>query len=85
MATVEDTLREQLREVLDAAEYPVENQMDLLPALPDGPSTTFEAGDVRVTAVELATKLGKYQSFPYDSAEALVNDVIDGMQQEDML
>lgn len=85
MATAEEALREQLREVLGAAEYPVENQMDLLPVLPDGPSTTFEAGDVRVTAVELATKLGDYQSFPYESPEALVDDVIAGMKHEDML
>ncbi|WP_349815104.1 MTH865 family protein, partial [Escherichia coli] len=28
--------------------------MDLVPALPDGPSTKFEAGDVTMTAMELA-------------------------------
>ena len=85
MAPDEEAMREQLSDVFGAAEYPVENQMELLPILPDGPNTTFEAGDVRVTAIELGTKLSEYQSFPYDSVDDMIEDVIQGMKAEDML
>lgn len=85
MSSVEDELRGQLKEAFDGADYPVDNQMALVPALPDGPTTRFEAGDVSVTAMELATKLGSYQDFPYESADELVDDVIEGMYAEGIL
>ncbi|TKX77083.1 hypothetical protein EXE53_28455, partial [Halorubrum sp. SD626R] len=65
MSDVRSELREQFLDAFDGADYPVESQMDLVPVLPDGPTTTFEAGDVRVTAMELASKLGGEQEFPY--------------------
>lgn len=82
---VETSLREQLRDAFAGADYPVASPMELVPALPSGPSTTFEAGDVRVTAMELATKLSTYQEFPYESVDALVDDVVEGMRAEGML
>ena len=85
MSEVEDDLRQQLRAAFEDADYPVANQMDLVPALPDGPMTSFEADDVSFTAMELATKLGKYQSFPYESVDDLVEDVITGLHEEDMI
>ncbi len=85
MSSVEEELRSQLRAAFEGADYPVDNQMALVPALPEGPSTRFEAGDVSVTAMELATKLGSYQDFPYESVDDLVDDVIEGMRTEDML
>lgn len=85
MSSVEDELREQLTAAFEGADYPVKNQMDLVPALPDGPGTRFEAGDVSVTAMELATKLGNHQDFPYDDVETLVDDVIEGMREAGLL
>ena len=82
---VEADLRAQFTEAFEGADYPITNQMDLVPALPKGPGTTFEAGDVRVTAMELGTKLSSYQEFPYDDVDSLVDDVIEGMKQEGML
>ncbi|WP_129114924.1 MTH865 family protein [Halegenticoccus tardaugens] len=84
---VEAELREQLLEAFGGADYPVKNQMDLVPALPNGPGTKFEAGDgeVSFTAMEMAAKLGSHQSFPYDSAESLVDDVMEGLRAEGML
>lgn len=69
------------------ADYPVKNQMDLVPALPNGPGTRFEAGDgdVSFTAMEMAAKLGSHQNFPYDDAETLVDDVMEGLKAEGML
>jgi len=66
---VEAELREQFTEAFEGADYPVSNQMDLVPALPSGPGTTFEAGDVSLTAMEMAAKLGDEQEFPYDDVE----------------
>ena len=82
MATTEEKLREQFRDAFSGAEFPVEGQMDLVPALPDGPGTTFEADDVRVTAMELAAKLGGHQDFPYEDVDSLVDDVMEGLKAE---
>lgn len=85
MADVEAELREQFMEAFGGADYPVSNQMDLVPALPSGPGTRFEAGDVSFTAMEMAAKLGDHQEFPYDDAETLVDDVLEGLKAEGML
>ncbi|MFB6234425.1 MAG: MTH865 family protein [Halopenitus sp.] len=85
MTDVESGLRAQFIEAFEGAEFPVENQMDLVPALPDGPSTTFEAENHSFTAMELAAKLGDHQEFPYDSPEQLADDIITGLKQEDLI
>ena len=85
MTDVKAELREQFFEAFGGADFPVENQMDLVPALPDGPGTTFEAGDVSFTAMEMAAKLGSEQEFPYDTPEALVDDIIEGLEAKGML
>ena len=85
MSDVEAELREQFTEAFEGADYPVSNQMDLVPALPNGPGTRFEAGDVSFTAMELAAKLGDHQNFPYDDVETMVDDVIAGLKTEGML
>ncbi|KTG09776.1 hypothetical protein AUR64_09080 [Haloprofundus marisrubri] len=83
--STEAELRAQLQEAFEGADYPVKNQMDLVPALPNGPGTRFEAGDVSFTAMEMAAKLGSHQDFPYDDADSLVNDVMEGLRAEGML
>lgn len=85
MADVESELREQLVEAFEGADYPVNNQMDLVPALPEGPGTKFEAGDVTLSAMELASKLGGHQEFPYDNVDDLVDDVIEGLKAEGII
>jgi len=82
---VEAELRAQMREAFEGADYPVANQMKLVPALPNGPSTRFEAGDVSITAMELATKLSGHQEFPYDDVDTLVDDIIAGLKAEGIL
>lgn len=85
MSDVRADLREQFLEAFDGADYPVESQMDLVPVLPDGPTTTFEAGDVRVTAMELAAKLGGEQEFPYESADSLADDILDALEANGLI
>ncbi|RLM59528.1 hypothetical protein DVK02_01945 [Halobellus sp. Atlit-31R] len=85
MADVEAELRQQFIDAFSGADYPVTSQMDLVPALPSGPGTKFEAGDVTITAMEMAAKLGSHQDFPYDDAESLVDDVIEGLKAEEMI
>ncbi|MFB6132767.1 MAG: MTH865 family protein [Halanaeroarchaeum sp.] len=81
--SVEDDLREQFTNAFEGADYPVNNQMDLVPALPDGPSTKFEAGDFSMTAMELASKLGDSAEFPYEDVESLVDDIITSLKDSD--
>jgi hypothetical protein len=76
----EAELRKELEEAFSGADFPVNNQMDLVPALPNGPSTKFETDDVSFTAMELATKLSGHAEFPYDDVESLVDDVIKGLK-----
>jgi hypothetical protein len=78
-------LREQFLDAFGGADFPVSNQMDLVPALPQGPGTRFEAGDVSVTAMELAGKLGGHQDFPYEDAESLVDDIMVGLEEEGVI
>ncbi len=85
MTDVEAELREQFTEAFEGADFPVSNQMDLVPALPNGPGTKFEAGDVSFTAMEMAAKLGSHQEFPYENVEDLVDNVIEGLKAEGMI
>lgn len=85
MGEPETELREQFQTAFEGAEYPVNGQMDLVPALPDGPNTTFEAGETRLTAMEMAATLGDHQDFPYDDVDSLVDDIIEGLKVEGML
>ena len=77
-------LREQMVDAFGGAEYPVTSPMDLVPALPDGPSTTFESGSFSMTAMELNTKLGN-PDFPYDDVESLVDDILDELESQDYI
>jgi len=85
MSDVEAELREQFTEAFGGAAFPVKTQMDLVPALPDGPGTTFSAGDRTLSAMELASKLGGHQDFPYEDVESLVDDAIAGLKAEDVI
>ena len=85
MTSVEEELRDQFVAAFEGADYPVNNQMDLVPALPDGPATRFEAGEVNLTAMELATKLGGDQDFPYDDVDSLVDDIMEGLRSQGIL
>ena len=80
----EAELREQMTEAFEGADYPVSSPMDLVPALPQGPSTKFESGDFSMTAMELNTKLPG-GNFPYDSVEELVDDIIGNLEDEGLV
>jgi hypothetical protein len=77
-------LRDQMTDAFEGADYPINSPMDLVPALPNGPSTTFEAGDFSMTAMELNTKLGS-GDFPYESVDAFVDDVMDQLDDQDLI
>lgn len=82
MADVDiDEIREQMLEAFGGADYPVGSPMDLVPALPDGPGTTFESGDFSMTAMELNMKLPS-GDFPYDDVESFVDDIIESLKDE---
>ena len=79
-----DDLRQQMRDAFEGADYPINSPMDLVPALPNGPGTTFESGDFSMTAMELNTKLPG-GDFPYDSAEAFVDDIVEQLEEKDLV
>ncbi|MDR5657188.1 MAG: MTH865 family protein [Halobacteriota archaeon] len=81
--STEAELREEFITAFEDAEYPVTGQMDLVPALPKGPRTKFEAGGVSFSVMELASKLGSHANFPYEDVESLVDDIMDALREED--
>lgn len=78
-----EDLREQFTEAFEDAEYPISSPMDLVPALPDGPSTKFESGDFSMSAMELNTKLSG--DFPYDNVDEFVDDVMADLEEQDLI
>ncbi|MFC3958229.1 MTH865 family protein [Halovivax cerinus] len=79
----EDELREQFTDAFEGASYPISSPMDLVPALPNGPATKFESGDFSMTAMELNSKTAGSADFPYDSVDELVDDLIEGLKEDD--
>lgn len=77
-----DQLRQELEDVFSGADFPVDGPMELVPALPDGPGTTFEAGDVSVGVMDLGMEYADYQDYPYETADALVDDLMHGFREE---
>ena len=77
-------LREQFVEAFEGANYPVNNPMDLLPALPKGPATTFESGDFSMSVMEMQNidveDIDTDPEFPYESVESLVDDLMEGVE-----
>ena len=76
-------LREQFTEAFDDADYPISSPMDLVPALPSGPSTKFESGEFSMTAMELNTKLDG--EFPYETVDDFVDDVMESLESQDLI
>ena len=77
-----DDLRQPFIDAFEGADYPVNSTLDLVPALPQGPGTTFESGEFSMTAMELNTKGGGSQDFPYEDVESLVDDIMEGLEDE---
>ena len=77
-----DNVRQQFEEAFEGADYPVNSPMDLVPALPNGPGTQFDVGDETITAMELNQEASGQGDYPYDSVDALVDDLMDGLEEE---
>jgi len=78
----EVALRSQFRRVFGEAAFPLRDPFELIPLLPDGPATEFTANGVTIPAIELGMTYGKYQSYPYESVDGLVDDLIYALEQE---
>lgn len=78
-----EDLRQQFVEAFEGADYPVNSPMDLVPALPDGPATSFESGDFSMTAMELNSEIsGGKAEFPYETVDDLVDELMEGLEEE---
>jgi len=81
-----DDLRQQFVEAFEGADYPVNSPMDLVPALPNGPATTFESGDFSMTAMELNSQIsGSDTDFPYDSVDELVDELMESLESSGLI
>jgi len=83
-----EELRQQFTEAFEGADYPVSSEMDLLPALPNGPATTFSSGDFEMSVMEMQSMdvdtdeldADTDPDFPYESVDGLVDDLMEGME-----
>ena len=80
-----EEVRQQFVDAFEGADYPVNSPMDLVPALPNGPGTTFQVGDEEITAMELNQRSGGEQEFPYEDVDSLVDDIMEGLEEEGYL
>jgi hypothetical protein len=85
MTDVEAELRKQFLQAIESADYPVEEQTDIVTTLPDGIATRFEAGEFSMTAAGIAAELYAHQDFPYETPEELADDLITGLKAEELL
>lgn len=84
MTDPEAALRQQFTDVFSNADYPVEGPFELIPALPRGPMTKFEAGDISISAPGLR-KYSDSLDFPYEAVDPLVEDLLRGIRDEEDL
>lgn len=81
----EDDLREQFIEAFEGADYPISSPMELVPALPDGPATSFESGEFSMTAMELNSKFSDAADFPYETVEEFVDEIMTELEEQDLI
>lgn len=81
----ERVVRDQLAAILVDVAFPVEDQLAVAAAVDAPHSTRLQVGDRRMTAMELAVRLEPYQDFPYESLDGLVEDVVAGLREEELL
>ncbi len=80
--------RDSLEAEFSDAEFPVKNQMDLVPVLSNGPTTTFEGEDTSITAMEMASKSTTHTDsapnggFPYEDIDSMVEDILYGLEKD---
>lgn len=79
----EAELREQMVEAFEEADYPVSNAMELLPALPEGPTMRFESGEFSMSVIELNQKLDS--EFPYETVDDMVDHIMEELKANDLL
>jgi hypothetical protein len=75
-----EPLRAQLQETFETATFPVRQPADLLTVMATGRSV-FVADGIELVALELAIACGDQLSFPYATAEELVEDVMTALRR----
>lgn len=81
----EREVRDQLAAILVDVPFPVADQLAVAAAVDAPHSRRIHVGDRRFSAMELAVRLEPYQDFPYESLDDLVDDVVTGLREEELL
>jgi hypothetical protein len=74
--SVKEQIHAQISGALAGAKFPIKTPGDLIAAFPDGANTTCQVGDLKMTAGE-AGKLLKATDFPFKSAKAVADIIVD--------
>jgi len=74
--SVREQIHGQISGALKGAKFPIKTPKDLIAAFPNGADTTCRVGDLKMTAGE-AGKLLKASDFPFKSAKAVADVIVD--------
>ena len=74
--SVKEQIHAQISGALAGAKFPVKTPKDLIAAFPNGAATTCQVGDLKMTAGD-AGKLLKATDFPFKSAKAVADVIVD--------
>ena len=83
--TTERALQNQFEGAFGQASYPLESPFELIPILPDGPETIFEANGIQIPAIDLGLVHGRHLNFPYRSEDELVKDTMEALRADGVL
>ncbi len=72
---VKAELKKQIAGALAGAQFPIASPEDLMAALPEGPDTTCQAGEVKLRAGDAGGVL-KESDFPFQSAESVAETIV---------
>ena len=70
-----EQFKEQFEEELVAADFPLNNPMELSSMLSDG--VVFDVGDEKITGQEIGVELSENLSYPYTTKYEFMDDVVD--------
>ncbi|NHN42316.1 hypothetical protein G9C85_11860 [Halorubellus sp. JP-L1] len=78
-------MRERLQDVLADVAFPVADPLEVAAGVDAPHAERVVVDDRRFTAMELAVRLEPHHEFPYETASALVDDVLAGLREEELL
>lgn len=73
--SIKEEIHSQIEGALAGANFPINTPEELFDALPDGPETTCQSGDVKIKASDAGQVL-KASDFPFKNAKDVADTIV---------